>query len=426
MRDVEREVWLTHHGPVVERTESGHILSFRWLEHAPTDDVLADLKMARAQNLSEFMAALDLFVSPAQNFVYADVEGAIFYRGQGRIPRRAPRACLPLRGEDEGDAWQEFIPSVELPSLNAPPAGFICTANNWPAPASYPHYITAGHALGLRAWRLHERLAALERVSMEDLKELQTDLLSGEVRHLLPHLLRAAQDDEDLAEFVRPLQEWDGQMRRDAVAPTIFYTWLRFLAEGVTLSHLPPDLRDFVRWFNVPMIRILIASLNGTARHDWFEGRNPHAAARQALWCAEKHLNDTLGLNPEMWAWGRVHELALEHPLGGAYDRGRYPCDGGIASPSPAAFAIIGDDRTVRNGPSMRMVVELKEGRVHAECVIPGGQRADTRDGDPDDQLPLWREQRFRPMRFYPDEIEAAAWEVLVLRPAATAGARGR
>ncbi|MFQ6097339.1 MAG: penicillin acylase family protein [Armatimonadota bacterium] len=417
-REVQRDVWLTHHGPVFDRTESGHILSFRWLEHAPINDVGADLKIARARNLYEFRAALHAFWSPAQNFVYADVDGNVFYRAQGKIPRRSPRACFPLPGEADDGPWPEFVRSEELPSLENPPEGFICTANNWPAPAGYSHYIAPAHAAGLRARHIYERLRALDAASFDDMKALQTDSVSGEATRLLPHLLRAAEGDEDLQEFVRPLRGWNGEMLRDSVAPTVFYAWLRHVAAGITLSRLPPDLRDFVRWSNLLTVTAVVASLEGTARFDWFDGRDPRQLAKQARWCAEKQLTDELGREPAKWRWGRVHQLALEHPLGGRYNRESYPCDGGVASVSPAAFAIVGDDRTVRSGASLRMIVELREGRIRAEAVIPGGQRADTRDGDSDDQLPLWLAGRYRPMYFYPDEIEAAAAKVVVLKPA--------
>src|SRR5205823_3461962 len=65
-------------------------LAFRWTALDPDDSTLASfLKVNEAHNWQEFTAALRDFVTPSQNFVYADVEGHIGYYAPGRIPIRA-------------------------------------------------------------------------------------------------------------------------------------------------------------------------------------------------------------------------------------------------------------------------------------------------------------------------------------------------
>ena len=44
----------------------------------------------RAANWSDFRRALRLYVAPAQNFIFADVEGNIGYQMPGFIPQRKP------------------------------------------------------------------------------------------------------------------------------------------------------------------------------------------------------------------------------------------------------------------------------------------------------------------------------------------------
>ena len=85
----------------------------------------------RAGNWAEFRAAAALFEVPAQNIVYADVDGNIGYQAPGRIPVRgkgdgtlARRPAGTRRTTGSG-----FIPFAELPYVFNPAAGYIVTAN---------------------------------------------------------------------------------------------------------------------------------------------------------------------------------------------------------------------------------------------------------------------------------------------------------
>src|SRR4051812_1020706 len=65
-------------------------LAFRWTALDSEDTtILAFLGLNQARNWTEFTASLRDFVVPAQNFVYADVDGHIGYYAPGRYPIRA-------------------------------------------------------------------------------------------------------------------------------------------------------------------------------------------------------------------------------------------------------------------------------------------------------------------------------------------------
>ncbi len=142
------------------------------------------------------------------------------------------------------------------------------------------------------------------------------------------------------------------------------------------------------------------------------------------------------------WLWGLRHQVALESIIT-AYAGGvmgiepltnlqtintrRLPLAMGITAPDPRAglqwFPRPGDFYNVdaanppntgvnwvyRNGPVMRMVIELKNGRVRGQNVIPAGQNGANNSQYFDDQARLWLGNRALPMRYTVDEVVSNA-----------------
>src|SRR5262249_60706657 len=78
----------THPGPVVlGDPKTGYALALRYTatcEANPTFRAL--LTMLRARSADEVEAAMRPWVDPGNNFVFADVHGAIGYPARGRVP----------------------------------------------------------------------------------------------------------------------------------------------------------------------------------------------------------------------------------------------------------------------------------------------------------------------------------------------------
>jgi acyl-homoserine lactone acylase PvdQ len=62
-----------------------------------------------------------------------------------------------------------------------------------------------------------------------------------------------------------------------------------------------------------------------------------------------------------------------------------------------------------RNGPVMRMVIELRQGRVRGQNVIPAGESGQNASPNFDDQARLWLGNRALPLRYTVDEVVANA-----------------
>ena len=81
----------TRHGPLLSDVVDAPVpVALRWTALDPDDTSLdALLSINWAESWQDIRAAMRRFVTPSQNFVYADVDGHIGYFGPGRIPIRA-------------------------------------------------------------------------------------------------------------------------------------------------------------------------------------------------------------------------------------------------------------------------------------------------------------------------------------------------
>ena len=112
-----------------------------------------------AQDFDDFRAAAALFDVPAQNLIYADVDGNIGYQTPGQLPiRGAGDGSMPQPGWDSAYDWQGFIPFEELPTSYNPPEGYIVTANNAIVGRDYPYFLTRDWDYGWRAARIVDLL----------------------------------------------------------------------------------------------------------------------------------------------------------------------------------------------------------------------------------------------------------------------------
>ena len=100
--------------------------AFRWIAHDPSEEVLTFYKLNRAKNHRDYLEALDHYTSPAQNFVFASVEGDIAMRIQGKYPvRRKDEGKYVLDGSKTATEWQAFIPNDHNVMYKNPLRGFL-------------------------------------------------------------------------------------------------------------------------------------------------------------------------------------------------------------------------------------------------------------------------------------------------------------
>ncbi|MEO6830901.1 MAG: penicillin acylase family protein, partial [Chitinophagaceae bacterium] len=165
--DVVDTVLYTLHGPVMydpsfpDETKSGKLLACTWMGHRGTNELLSVYLLNRAQNYDQFVAAIQHFECPAQNFVYADVVGNIAMWGQGKfINKWRGQGKYVMEGHDSATLWGQDIPMMENPHVLNPPQGYLASANQQVTDSTYPYWYN-GNFTEWRSWRINEILSQL-------------------------------------------------------------------------------------------------------------------------------------------------------------------------------------------------------------------------------------------------------------------------
>jgi penicillin G amidase len=332
---VRLDVRVTRHGPLVSdainanNAESKTLpkpppvepLAFRWTALDPDDTtVAAFLKLNEARNWNEFTGALRDFVSPSQNFVYADVDGHIGYYAPGRIPIRASGdGSLPADGAAGDAEWTGWIPFDALPHLYDPPDHMIVTANHRPAPPSYPYLLGLEWPEPYRARRVLDLLQAKSGFTADDFARIQGDTVSLHGRTLLPLLLsRVRAEVPRDRQAIDLLRTWNGDAAGNSVAAAIFSAWFHQLAPTIAGDDLGPLLADRYKERYSYVTRFVTRVLR-TNDASWCDDRTTsrtetcEEAVTSALRRGMADLEQRLGSDMARWRWDAVHHAVFPH-----------------------------------------------------------------------------------------------------------------
>ena len=215
-------------------------------------------------------------------------------------------------------------------------------------------------------------------------------------------------------------------MRADSPAATLFAVLYRRLFYAIFADEMGEDLaRDYRRQANVSAIMIATVVAGGHDR--WFDRVDTPAVEtrddilRETFEKAVAELSKTLGGEPPSWAWGRLHTLELEHPLGKAsrllgfyFDRGPFRVPGHTQSVNKMEFAEA--DFRVLHGPSMRQITDFSD-LDGSLAILPGGESGIPASPHYADLTPLWLAGEYHVFPMDRAKVDAVAASRLVLAP---------
>jgi penicillin amidase len=463
-RDVNVDVAITRHGPVVSRIVPGEkrMLALKWVLHDPAGMREPFFDINSAQNWDEFRRAFSLFGSPGQNVVYVDVDGHIGYQATGLVPIRpatitstqpaaatsavqgsksedsaqtAPAlesgrsTAIPgvldqeqssialqiLPGADNAHEWAGYVPFDKLPSSFDPPSGVIATANGRITPGGYPYLISAEWGSGYRTERIYRVLGGDRKFTAANMLELQTDVYSDFDRFCAQRFVYAVDRSPSASARAKQAAEimraWDGQVTADSAGASIVSVSRQQLIKLLLEPKLGADYKEY-RWF---MSSVWLENLLLMQPARWlppaFKSYDDllSAAVDQAV----KH--DSAPRNLNNWKWGKMLPVKLQHPLFGMIPLLRRWSGPGQHEQSGNGYTVKQVGRSF--GPSERMTADMSNLDASTLNIVTG-QSGNIFSRHYMDQWKAWYEGKTFVLPFSSSAVQSSGTQTLVLEPA--------
>ncbi|MBW4689511.1 MAG: penicillin acylase family protein [Komarekiella atlantica HA4396-MV6] len=438
---IVQTVRYTRHGPILSdvspdlkqfnqnqrvKLPQNYAVALRWTALEPSKLAYSIGQMNRAQNWQEFRAAAQNFDVPAQNLVYADIEGNIGYQLPGKFPIRAKgEGRYPVPGWTDEYEWQGYIDFEQLPTSFNPSQGYIATANNLVA-SEYPYLITTDWVYGYRAKRITEMIEQQSQpISLDYVQQMQGDNRNLNAQMLVP-LLQTISLNTPRQEAARKLLlDWDLQLGMSSPAAALFEIFWKHLLADTFHDQLPqeyfPDGGD--RWYAV------IKNLAKQPNSIWWDNRNTQIVEnrdqilRQAFTGAVDELERLQSKDPKNWNWGKLHTITFRNgtlgksgvaPIEALFNRGSFPTAGNGETVNANRWRA-NKSFEVTDIPSMRMIVDL-DNLDNSLAIHTPGQSGHAFHQHYADMVDPWGKIEYHPMLWKPKTIVARTAATLRLQ----------
>ncbi|MBS7562833.1 penicillin acylase family protein [Mucilaginibacter sp. Bleaf8] len=404
---VVEDVIYTHYGPVVyesnqqkpEKTPQSVPAgtALRWVAHDESNELRTFYLLNRAKNYDDYRMALSYYSAPAQNFIFASADNDIAITPNGKLPLKfKDQGKFILDGTDAANSWQGWIPYEQNPTVKNPARGFVSSANQESTDAAYPYYINWQFGSYQRGKRINDRLSAMNHITADSMRLLQTDNYSITAHDILPTLLHNIDEsklDATQHQAYNLIKRWDLRYDATSIGASIFNSWWSYIYNLTWNDEFGTANRE-LRW---PSRDRTIQLLLKDPKSKWFD--NSQTAGKetladivsQAFNTAVNELANQHGKPGDNWQWGKVRLTEVEHLAGlDGLGSGKFASGGtgGVIN------AITGG-----NGPSWRMVVQLGP-KVQGYGIFPGGESGNPGSFYYTDMLQTWKNGQLNPLLF--------------------------
>jgi penicillin amidase len=439
---ITQTVRYTRHGPILSDVSPNlqqfpanqgvqippkYAVSLRWTALEPSTLGYAIPLLNRAQNWQDFREAARNYDVPAQNLVYADVDGNIGYQMPGKFPIRAKgNGRYPVPGWTDEYEWRGYIDFEKLPKSYNPPQGYIATANNL-VQSKYPYLITTDWVYGYRAQRIVEMISqSTEPISLLDVQSMQGDNRNLNAQILVPLLQAIVFDSPRLKAAQQLLKDWDFQLGMTSSSAALFEVFWKHLLADTFHDQLPqeyyPDGGD--RWYAV--IKNIVQQPNSL----WWDNRNTpkvenlNQIFQQAFTESVDELERIQSKNPKFWNWGKLHTINFRNATLGKsgvaviealFNRGAFATPGNGETVNANRWKA-NKSFEVTDIPSSRMIVDL--GNLDNSVAIHApGQSGHAFHSHYNDMVEPWRKIAYHPMFWEQNTVTANTAATLRLVP---------
>ncbi len=413
--DVHFPIVVTRHGPVMVREgDTGYAL--KWTATEPGGLENTYLKLGKAQNWKEFREVMKSVWGPAQNAVYADVNGNIGYVMAARVPiRKKGHGEAPVPGDTDDYEWKGYIPFEQLPQVINPEDGLIVTANARVAGPDYKPYLTDHWEEPYRTARIWDLLHDKHDLRPADMLKVQTDTYTYPdvflAEQLAPAAKIAAPKDLRTQKLIALAKDWNGIADADSSVVS-FLEGTRRAALRLILQPMLGEDSGLYRWRSTAFLQRVLTERPAV----WLPAAYKNydellvAAADESV----KHLEkDSGSARIEDWQWKRFDSLEMRHPLG---REGLLKMLFSITGKAQGGTSFSPRAATKHHGPAMRMTASVGDWD-NSLMVIPGGQSGQLGSSHYSDQFRYWYEGK-PVVAPFSDAAEAAVRKhTLTLKP---------
>jgi acyl-homoserine-lactone acylase len=460
---VTRTFYETRHGVLLNNVltdEPRHELVPRPLKHnmgialswavRETDHTMDTFfKVMQAQTVDEIIkyTSAETSIIPL-NMVMAD-DKDIAWQVTGRYPlRKNGRGLCPSPGWTGEYDWQGFLDPKLHPAAKNPAKGYIGTANHRTIPIDFPYTISSSWYYPDRAQRIDEMMAGVKDYTVENAKAMQRDVKSPFV-----DVLKAALLDEQTVQEMRSvwanspkkqsaekaleiLRNFDGYMKTDSQGAAIVGSFMFALNKNLFADELGgTESRAYKSLMEAFLLKYSALHDHLTERgkqSPFWKGKRNQIIA-QTMLDAIDVLEDKCGKDPETWRWGKMHTyfwktdatMFADHMgfvektgvkfLSGYFDRGPFPAPGDHTTLNVTGHHL-GKDFDVWLIPEMRLIADFGSDEPLIG-INSSGQSDNPSSPFYDDGITAFREGKYQPFPFKPENVQKQYTKVLTLLP---------
>ncbi len=421
-------------------TPAGHKVSLAWTLLTEKDrSMSAGIRLMRAANVNEGLAAGADFLAPSMNLTMAD-KTQIAMKVIGRMPKRTPahqtKGRMPSLGARSENRWQGLESYSENPEFVQPKGGIVGNTNNKVTDRPFPFHMSYDWGDSQRVQRWTRLMQARAVHTRDSFIEAQLDTVSVTARSLLPLIgadlwFTGEAAPEGTQERKRQraltlLANWNGEMNEHMPEPLIYAAWMRALQSRLIRDELGPLAEEFPHLEPVFIERVFRNIQGAGVWCDVIQSAPVESCtdiARAALDDALLWLDENTRGEQESLRWGDYHIAAQDHPVLGKTPFLKYfvnihqSTSGGDNTLMRGRSAGTGADPFLNvHGASYRGVYDMADPNSSL-FVISTGQSGHPLSRHYDDLGELWRRGEYTPMSLDPDLARAAAVGVTKLLP---------
>ncbi|MBT8219178.1 MAG: penicillin acylase family protein, partial [Bacteroidia bacterium] len=379
------------------------------------------LRMDQSKTFEEFREACNYSHIPGENMIWADKDNNIGWQAVGIAPiRNTHSGMVPVPG-DGSHEWDGYLEIRKRPNLYNPAEGYFATANQDVTDPSFEHMNTHYYLWSdpYRGGRIKEFFDARTKLTFEEMIALQTDYKSTSANYLLPQLFEFSFIDPEINRLAIDLKSWDRVLSRDSRLAAIYAMWEANLRRKVSEVMIPEVAQEYMSQIQLKRV---IDIVNDPVRWKFPGG----AAAMQELLKSSfeeaiEYLHDRLGDDVAVWTYGDddFKHILMRHPLSTALDESMKPTFEVGPLPRGGNAYTVGSTGGAWNQPSgASFKVIINTGNWDSSVAMNApGQAGDPREPHYQDLFEMWGNDKYFPLFYTREKVEAATTERIRLRP---------